>query len=260
MTGSVQQLIPKYSRSGKMLTKLAFGAEAASRVYRLRLARYKALAETVAAFVNGCPDESRRIDLLDIGQGSGRSLAFIEREGVADRVNFYGIDASEQRIASIYRADRWRLARVDVTQGLPFVSESFDICLCEQVLEHLSATAGVIEETARVLRPGGLAIFGVPIFPPGIAHLRGAAVRWMDRHMGIQRPHLQTLTKRSFARQFTATGQFEVLDARGFRIVSGGSMLAPLEDREWWYRLNRRLGRLAPSLCTEIQLVLRKRS
>ena len=49
----------------------------------------------------------------------------------------------------------------------------------------------------------------------------------------------------------------EVRDRRGFRLVSGG-VLRGLEETEWWYELNRSLGRAFPAACGELQVLARK--
>ena len=36
--------------------------------------------------------------------------------------------------------------------------------------------------------------------------------------------------------------------------------MRPLEYYRWWWQLNRRLGRMLPSLCTEIQVLARKQA
>jgi SAM-dependent methyltransferase len=55
---------------------------------------------------------------------------------------------------------------VDVTaslEQLPFASESFDVVLCNHVLEHVPDDRRALGELHRVLNPGGWAIVQVPI-------------------------------------------------------------------------------------------------
>jgi SAM-dependent methyltransferase len=241
-------------------TKLAFNAAPSHRLYRLRLARYKAMAESVESYLQR-PLVARKggsgpLNFLDVGPGSGRSMAFLEQEGVADRFKFYGIDYSEDRLGTIYKPDQWQLTCGDVTKGLPYDSENFDICLCEQVLEHLPDLDHTIGEIVRVLRPGGLMIVGVPTFPPGIAHARSLGVGLLEQAFGWKRGHVQTFTSRRF-KMLMANHPVRLIACRGFRIVSGGPF-SRLEDHYWWYRLNRRIGQAVPWLCTEVQLVLQK--
>ena len=46
--------------------------------------------------------------------------------------------------------------------NLPFESDSFDIILCNHVLEHIPDDTKAMQELYRVLRPGGWSIFQVP--------------------------------------------------------------------------------------------------
>ncbi|MDR1711109.1 MAG: methyltransferase domain-containing protein [Propionibacteriaceae bacterium] len=52
--------------------------------------------------------------------------------------------------------------RVDVTK-MPFDDGSFDVILCNHLLEHVPDDATAMRELFRVLRPGGWAILQVPI-------------------------------------------------------------------------------------------------
>ncbi len=52
--------------------------------------------------------------------------------------------------------------RADVTD-LPFAAESFDVVMCNHVLEHVADDAAAMRELARVLRPAGWAILLSPI-------------------------------------------------------------------------------------------------
>ncbi len=51
---------------------------------------------------------------------------------------------------------------LDIT-SLPFEDNSFDVVICNHVLEHVKNDAQAIQEIFRVLRPGGRAILLIPI-------------------------------------------------------------------------------------------------
>jgi SAM-dependent methyltransferase len=53
---------------------------------------------------------------------------------------------------------------VDLTGALPFEIGSFDTVLLTDVLEHIPDPVNLMGEIARILRPGGKLILGVPFF------------------------------------------------------------------------------------------------
>lgn len=55
--------------------------------------------------------------------------------------------------------------KVDIHQ-IPFPDQSFDVVLCNHVLEHVRDDRQAMREIARVLKPGGWAILQVPFFSP----------------------------------------------------------------------------------------------
>lgn len=234
---------------------LAFGVEPADRAFRLRLARYPALAEAVAAFVRAA---SGPVRLLDVGVGRGRSLRYVEPLGVADRVQWFGVDLDPRLPERLHRRAAWRAALADVSRGLPFRDAAFDVVLCEQVMEHLDEPAALVGEIARVLRPGGLLVAGVPTFPPVVAGVRDLAAKLVSRDDAKHgHGHVRTFTAPSFRRLLTARGGFEVLSVRGFRSASGG-VLSPLEDLRWWWRVNRAVFGALPWFAAEVQVVARR--
>ncbi len=239
--------------------KLAFGVEPAKARFRLRLARYKALAEAVAGYVREKNDEKEQFDLLDIGLGSGRSMYFIEAEGTANRINFHGLDNSTIRLNTVYKSEKWQLTQADIEKKTPYESGQFDIILCEQVLEHLKDPATAINEITRVLRPDGLLILGVPIFPPIINNLRKLFELLPGRSKDASHSHLHFFNSMTIKSLVRANNQLSIQKSYGFRIISGG-IFNPLEDYFWWYKFNRRLGSVVPFLCTEIQILARKKS
>ncbi len=55
--------------------------------------------------------------------------------------------------------------RMDIHK-IPFEPNTFDVVLCNHVLEHVRDDLKAISEIARVLKPGGFAILQVPFFRP----------------------------------------------------------------------------------------------
>lgn len=55
----------------------------------------------------------------------------------------------------------WASVHCDI-QRLPFASNSFDLILCNHVLEHIPDDRQAMRELLRVLRPGGFALLLVP--------------------------------------------------------------------------------------------------
>ncbi len=55
--------------------------------------------------------------------------------------------------------------KMDIHQ-IPFAENTFDVVLCNHVLEHVKNDIDALREIFRVLRPGGFAILQVPFFCP----------------------------------------------------------------------------------------------
>lgn len=59
------------------------------------------------------------------------------------------------------------LAKVKMDiHNIPFPDQTFDVVLCNHVLEHVKNDIQAMREIARVLKPGGFAILQVPFFFP----------------------------------------------------------------------------------------------
>ncbi len=65
------------------------------------------------------------------------------------------------------------LVQGDVT-ALPVASAAIDVVVCWDVLEHLPRPERAVAEVARVLRPGGLAVFALP----NVVSLKGLVTRF----------------------------------------------------------------------------------
>lgn len=91
----------------------------------------------------------RDLDLLDCGCGTGHNLATLLRPyGSA-----FGFDLTPAGLAHARAADL-RLARADMA-AIPFQSGRFDIVTSFDVLQYVRDDGGVMNEIARVIKPGG---------------------------------------------------------------------------------------------------------
>jgi ubiquinone/menaquinone biosynthesis C-methylase UbiE len=147
-------------------------------------------------------------------------------------------------------------------EGYPEIpSNAYDVVVCEQVLEHFARIDAAVATPARILKPDGRLLVGVPIFLPPLHLIRKYLVPKLDR---IFAPHRSRGHERAFSeftilRSLKQIPQLQLLEVRGFRVISGG-LLRPLENYRWWWRLNRWIGKAMPALCIEIQVIMRKRS
>lgn len=102
-----------------------------------------------------------KTDLWDEAKNT-RILAWAAQRGA----RAYGVDISEPTVvqakaAFTNGAGPLRAAAADV-RALPFCDASFDAIYSMGTIEHFDETEQAVREMARVLKPGGRAIIGVP--------------------------------------------------------------------------------------------------
>ncbi|HOT90790.1 MAG TPA: class I SAM-dependent methyltransferase [Anaerolineae bacterium] len=105
----------------------------------------------------------RGLHVLDYGCGGGWSTAKLKTRGA--RVTGFDISSTRLREAQAHLA---KLDGSPVTlleceaESLPFADATFDVIFGKQILHHLELEVA-IAEIARVLRPGGKAVFLEPL-------------------------------------------------------------------------------------------------
>ena len=190
--------------------------------YRERASEYAALRQVFAN--RSHPDFREDRDLyrrlaelampgpgLDAGCGSGAlEMSYLAELGF----EMYGLDAVAENIevARILRPElAGRLQVADVQEPLPFDDSSFEVVLCNAVIQHVprdAVFANVLPEFARVLRPGGVLQL---MFKPGSGV--GTAVDGAYGSAGV-------------ARSFVLYDEQELLEALaalGLRLIEQGS-------------------------------------
>ena len=135
--------------------------------------------------------------VLDFGCYDGY---LVSRLGRRRRIRGVGVDIAESATRTATRLYGDEGPRFLVSDGvLPFRSGAFDVVTCSEILEHVQDLEGLLDELARVLRPGGRLYATMPnhlgdVWPP----LRGTC-RLVDEVEG----HVHRLTRE----EFLAAGQ-----------------------------------------------------
>jgi 2-polyprenyl-6-hydroxyphenyl methylase / 3-demethylubiquinone-9 3-methyltransferase len=100
---------------------------------------------------------SNPVSVLDIGCGAG----FLTNDLATARHRVFGIDLSKESLRIAKESDITKTVDYQIANAytLPFPDASFETVCAMDVLEHVEEPLRLIEEAARVLKPGGLFFF-----------------------------------------------------------------------------------------------------
>ena len=130
----------------------------------------------------------RPLRLLDVGCGTGAMSARLTQWGGVVSADFSPLALQFSR-----RRHLMHLVRADAMR-LPIASESFDVAVVMDVLEHLPDDRAALCELHRVLKPGGRVIATVPAYP----HL------WSEHDIALM--HHRRYVRRELQARFTEAG------------------------------------------------------
>lgn len=113
--------------------------------------------------------------VLEAGSGAHGLIFFFGAErGV-------GVDPLAQSYAELFPAWQRRVTTVAAFgESLPFAESSFDVVLCDNVVDHAESPGAILAELARVLKPSGLLYFTVNIHHPIYALASSIHGAWND--------------------------------------------------------------------------------
>ncbi|MEI7554168.1 class I SAM-dependent methyltransferase [Candidatus Chlorohelix sp.] len=166
---------------------------------------------------------STHLRFLDAGCGAGPALGYLQRLGFSvtgsDLVLYPLLEARK-------RAPQARLVVANLEHGLPFASNSFNVVLVSEVVEHLHNPAKLLSDCYQALLPGGCLI----VTTPNLWDMRRFLAKARGKvWIGYQDPtHINLMTPPQVVR---------LLQDAGFSKVKWRSGMKPM-----WSRSIRKLG------------------
>ena len=120
------------------------------------LERFQTIYDRVLRVVRGCGSNTTDLDILDVGCGAGTQSLLWAKDGFL----VHGIDINAPLVELAKQRAENQHQKIDYRVGsateLPWDSESMDVCLVPELLEHVEEWKTCLDEFARVLKPGGV--------------------------------------------------------------------------------------------------------
>jgi 2-polyprenyl-6-hydroxyphenyl methylase/3-demethylubiquinone-9 3-methyltransferase len=161
--------------------------------------------------VRAVTDILRHIDspvhrVVDVASGGG---AYVDaaRAAIPGQPRFFAADRQFACVGGYRINHPWTAgALADVTK-LPFRSESFDVAMCLDIIEHLDDDVAFLRDVGRLIRPGGWVVVSTHnsrslthVFGLATSALRGR--RWL----GWDPTHVRFYDEHSLRTKLTAAG------------------------------------------------------
>lgn len=151
-------------------------------------------------------------NLLDVGCGDGKATELYASTWNIPPNNTVGIEFQDKYKQAI---DRFIVKSVDIErEPFPFADQSFDLVVCNQVLEHLKIVLAPLREMARVTRENGFLAIGIP----NLSSLMSRLYLMLGKDpicLSFPGPHIRGLTHRSFTRFLSSNPNFALRATTG---------------------------------------------
>lgn len=192
------------------------------------------------------------VTIVDVGCDTGIIKRFIPP---VKNSRWIGLDIITTR-KGLEVAGYDEIHQCDFDEGLPVADDSIDIVICSHVLEHLPRPEFTMGELARILKPGGMLLVGVPIAPKFIAQFREKQMqKQLQTGKRVMGQHIQ---------MFWIKRLKKLAEEKGLKIefATGTALIrkkgSRLENSALWIRLNQIWAAIFPSLGQELCVQIRK--
>jgi SAM-dependent methyltransferase len=182
-----------------------------------------------------------KVKVVDLGCGNGEfTLRAKEKIGCDEII---GVDANEERLNEAKKKGIITL-KCNLNDTLPFKGNSFDVIICNQVIEHLYYPVKFMREVYRILKPKGYAVISTENLASWdniFALLFGYTPFSMEFDSGLYKignplsPYEKEIIKEPFphVRVFSWKGLIELSKFVGFKIeraVGSGHVLGRIGE------------------------------
>ncbi len=128
-------------------------------------------AATLAWMEEAVKAASGPAEVLDIGCAFGNLLLMLNaRLGLPSDVTMWGVDLHSDGLLygkafaeTVPGYSNCHYETADITKGLPFSDEQFNVANMGDVIEHLPDPKAALMEVRRVLKPGGILVLTTPL-------------------------------------------------------------------------------------------------
>ncbi len=234
---------------------------------RLKFAHFPFLSQ---AILSGRASGLTSLRILDIGCGPGNLGFFCQ---IPAEYKLFGVDLWPHQLRQAAEKSAYEaLFQVNLVDGVPFVSESFDIIVCNEVLMYLPNASAMLKELYRVLVPGGKLFVYNPInwFPRLHSLLKGLTRKIYQERKAISLEVQSNWKDSERANRITyysfqslleqiRSVNFQVTEVTGFRLFRNRiRLMTRLENFDWYRRLCLILSHHYPRLASDLFVVASK--
>ncbi len=151
--------------------------------------------------------------VLDIGLGSGDDLLGIQQAS-GRPLQLYGLDFYLPSVDRAQAAGIKATAHNIECDPYPYPDASMDIVMANQVLEHTKEIFFILAEAARILKPGGMLVIGVPNLAAW--HNRLLLTLGMQPScIGVIGPHVRGFTRQGLQSAIELGNDLQVVKTAG---------------------------------------------
>ena len=152
-------------------------------------------------------------NILDIGCGNGDRTIRIAKYYNVSMSNVHGLDYNVDLITTCKKV--FNASSIDLeADDIPYKDNTFDLVICNQVLEHLKNYKKTISEAIRVTKNEGYIVFGIP----NLAHLINRIYLlfgFQPLCIHLDSSHVRSFTHRNFVKLLNSLESVRLIDCKG---------------------------------------------
>ena len=151
--------------------------------------------------------------IIDIGCGDGTTTLRLASYFNLNMNNLYGVDYDDALVT--ISKQHFNVQKIDLeTDDIPFADNTFDLVICNQVLEQLKHYKKVLDDLSRITNEKGYIIIGIP----NLSHLINRIYLLFGRQplcIDLDSSHVRSFTHQSFSKMLISLKEVKLLDYNG---------------------------------------------